>query len=54
MSRQARKISSSGFYHVMFRGVNHQHLFEVYKGTVLSVLACLIWYGIYVKLNNLQ
>jgi len=28
MGRQARKISSSGFYYVMFRGVNHQHLFE--------------------------
>ncbi|MBP2629003.1 MAG: Transposase like protein [Firmicutes bacterium] len=28
MGRQARKLSSSGFYHVMFRGINHQHLFE--------------------------
>ena len=28
MGRQARTISSSGFYHVMFRGVNYQHLFE--------------------------
>jgi len=28
MSREARKVSSSGFYHVMFRGINHQHLFE--------------------------
>ena len=28
MTRQARRVSSTGFYHVMFRGVNHCHLFE--------------------------
>lgn len=28
MGRQARQLSSSGFYHVTFRGVNHQHIFE--------------------------
>jgi len=28
MSREARELSSSGFYHVIFRGINHQHLFE--------------------------
>lgn len=28
MGRQARQFSSSGFYHVVFRGINHQHLFE--------------------------
>lgn len=28
MSRQARKLSSTGFYHVVFRGINHQHIFE--------------------------
>ena len=28
MGREARKFSSSGFYHVIFRGINHQHLFE--------------------------
>lgn len=28
MSRQARKFSASGFYHIVFRGVNRQHLFE--------------------------
>ncbi|MGI6091732.1 MAG: transposase [Veillonellaceae bacterium] len=28
MGRQARQISSTGFYHVVFRGINHQHIFE--------------------------
>ena len=28
MGREARKFSSSRFYHVVFRGINHQHLFE--------------------------
>jgi len=28
MTRQARKVSASGFYHIVFRGVNHCHLFE--------------------------
>ncbi|MEN6567681.1 MAG: transposase, partial [Veillonellales bacterium] len=28
MGRQARQLSGSGFYHVIFRGVNHQHVFE--------------------------
>lgn len=28
MGRQARKLSESGFYHIVFRGVNRQHLFE--------------------------
>jgi len=28
MGRQARKLSSSGFYHIMIRGVNHQHIYE--------------------------
>ncbi len=28
MSRRARELSNSGFYHVMFRGINHQNLFD--------------------------
>lgn len=28
MSRQARQLSATGFYHVVFRGINRQHLFE--------------------------
>jgi len=28
MTRQARQLSSTGFYHVVFRGVNHGHIFE--------------------------
>ncbi|HWR39566.1 MAG TPA: transposase [Patescibacteria group bacterium] len=28
MGRQARELSGSGFYHVVFRGINHQHIFE--------------------------
>lgn len=28
MGRQARELSATGFYHVVFRGINHQHLFE--------------------------
>jgi len=28
MSRQARQFASSGIYHIVFRGVNHCHLFE--------------------------
>lgn len=28
MGRQARRLSESGFYHIVFRGVNRQHLFE--------------------------
>lgn len=28
MAREARKLSSSGFYHVVFRGINRQHIFE--------------------------
>jgi len=28
MTRLARAISSSGYYHIIFRGVNHCHLFE--------------------------
>ena len=28
MGRQARAYSSTGFYHVVFRGINHQHIFE--------------------------
>ena len=28
MGRLARQLSSSGFYHVVFRGINHQHIFE--------------------------
>ena len=28
MGRQARQLSSSGFYHIVFRGINHQHIFE--------------------------
>lgn len=28
MGRQARQLSGSGFYHIVFRGVNHQHIFE--------------------------
>ena len=28
MTRRARELSNSGFYHVMFRGINHQNLFE--------------------------
>lgn len=28
MGRQARKLSATGFYHIMFRGINRQHLFD--------------------------
>jgi len=28
MGRQARQLSSTGFYHVIFRGINHQYIFE--------------------------
>lgn len=28
MSREARRLSKSGFYHVVFRGINHQNIFE--------------------------
>ena len=28
MSRRARELSESGFYHIMFRGINHQNIFE--------------------------
>ena len=28
MGRQARQLSGSGFYHVVVRGINHQHIFE--------------------------
>ena len=28
MSRLARQISSTGLYHIIFRGVNKQHIFE--------------------------
>ncbi len=28
MSRMARQISQSGLYHIVFRGVNRQHIFE--------------------------
>lgn len=28
MGRQARQLSNSGFYHIVFRGINHQHIFE--------------------------
>ena len=28
MSRQARQLSATGFYHVVLRGINRQHLFE--------------------------
>ena len=28
MSRLARKISESGLYHIVFRGINRQHIFE--------------------------
>lgn len=34
MPRQARKISESGIYHVVFRGVNHCHLFEEHEDFV--------------------
>jgi hypothetical protein len=28
MARQARGLSVTGFYHMVFRGINRQHLFE--------------------------
>ena len=28
MPRQARKESSTGIFHVMMRGINHQNIFE--------------------------
>jgi REP element-mobilizing transposase RayT len=31
MTRQPRQASSTGFYHVVFRGVNHCHLFEAHE-----------------------
>lgn len=37
MARMARKISQSGFYHVVFRGVNRQHLFEEDKDYIKIV-----------------
>jgi len=31
MARQARQISKTGLYHIIFRGVNHCNLFEEYE-----------------------
>jgi len=31
MARQARRISKTGLYHIVFRGVNHCNLFEEYE-----------------------
>ena len=31
MARQARRISNTGLYHVIFRGVNHCNLFEEHE-----------------------
>lgn len=28
MGGQARQVNSTGFYHVVFRGINHQYIFE--------------------------
>jgi REP element-mobilizing transposase RayT len=28
MGRQARELSNTGFYHVILRGINRQHIFE--------------------------
>ena len=28
MSRLPREISSTGLYHIIFRGINHQNIFE--------------------------
>ena len=28
MARQARQLSSTGLYHIVFRGVNRQDIFE--------------------------
>lgn len=28
MARQAKDLSATGFYHVVFREINRQHLFE--------------------------
>ncbi|MBP2663753.1 MAG: Transposase like protein [Firmicutes bacterium] len=28
MSRKARQLSATGFYHIVFRGINRQHIFE--------------------------
>lgn len=28
MARTAREISENGLYHIVFRGVNRQHIFE--------------------------
>ena len=28
MGREARLSSGTGIYHVMFRGINHEHIFE--------------------------
>lgn len=28
MGRQARQLSESGFYHILLRGINRQHIFE--------------------------
>jgi REP element-mobilizing transposase RayT len=43
MSRQPRKLSETGFYHVVFRGVNHCHLFEENEDfmKLLEILMCL-------------
>ena len=41
MARQARRISNTGLYHIIFRGVNHCNLFEEYKDyeKLLGILA---------------
>jgi REP element-mobilizing transposase RayT len=31
MSRLARQLSATGFYHIVLRGINRQHLFEEEK-----------------------
>ena len=59
MGRQARQLSSSGFYHIVVRGINHQHLFEdegdyAYFMKVLSELKVELVYEVhaYCLLSN--
>lgn len=52
MPREARKISESGFYHIVYRGINHQNIFEEeqdfeYTLEILKVLKEEIKFKIY-------
>lgn len=45
MPREARKLSDSEFYHAVFRGINHQNIFEEeqdfeYMLEILNKIVC--------------